>query len=201
MTDSWRFYRFDYARYLALRPALRSATTPAAFAALSDSLETDRITDAVQNDEITAQEARHGWLIAACCVGTPLEIGSGLARIVANLGRRRGAEDAAETLAELAAGGKNLEAWLLPSFGLVGFLTPEETQKLAADYALAAKSFRPRSVKKKRRVRRGGLLGFLRNFLRRLFASGLQTDELASVLGELLEEAAQDHAGIAVVSG
>ena len=200
MPDSWRFYRFDYAQYLELRPALRSATTPAAFAALADSPETDAITEAVESGEITIEAARHGWLIAVCCVGEGLLLEGGFPRLVAALGRRRGAEDAAERLAELAAGGKNLEAWLQPSFGLTGFLTPQETAALATDYARLTASGRLRSGKK-RKTRRGGLVGFVRNFFRRLLDAGLPAEELAPLIGELLTEAARKGEGVAVVSG
>lgn len=200
MAETWRFYRFDYTQYLEIRPALRSVTTPAALAALSDSEVTDVIADAAQNGEITVQEARHDWLIAACCIGPPLTLDSAFTRFVAALGRRRGAEEAAETLTELAAGGKNIEAWLMPSFGLIGFLTPTETEKLAVNCAALSKLGRLRSGKK-RKVRRGGLFGFVRNFLRRLFDAGPQTDELLPLINALLNEAARNGEGVAVANG
>ena len=56
MEVRWRFYRFDYARYLELRPALRSATTPDAFAALADSPETQAIADALLENAIGLTE-------------------------------------------------------------------------------------------------------------------------------------------------
>ena len=206
MADSWRFYRFDYAQYLELCPALRSVNTPAEFAALVDSADVenlaaaDAIASAALNGEITIQEARHHWIMATCCAGQPLEAEGNFARLVAALGRRRGMEDAAETLAELAAGGKNLDSWLLPSFGLLGFLTPQETEKLAAECDRIPKSARLRSGKK-RRGRRGGLFGFVRNFLRRLLNVNPQTDELLPLIHALLNEAAENGEGIAVVSG
>ena len=200
MREAGRFYRFDYGRYLALRPALRSATTAEALAAIADDAETQAIAEAAQREEITLDEARHGWILATCCIGEGLPFDGAFARFVSVLGRKRGAEDAAETLCELAAGGKNMEGWLLPSYGLMGLLTPQETSALALAYAPLAKAGRLRTGKI-RTARRGGLFGFVKTFFRRLFDSSPQMEEMVPLVAELLDEAARNGEGIAAVQG
>jgi hypothetical protein len=198
MEVRWRFYRFDYARYLELRPALRSATTPVAFAALADGPETQAIVDALLENAISLTEARQTFVQVACCPGDPLPLDKGFPRLVGALARKRGAEDAAELLAEMAAGGKNLEAWLLPATDLIGFLTPEETARLHQSYAVLSRG--GLRMGQARRVRRGGLLGGMTGFLRNLFDRGLQTQEMLPLLGSLIEEAVENGEGIAVIA-
>jgi hypothetical protein len=197
MEVRWRFYRFAYMRYLELRPALRSATTPDAFAALADSPETQAIVDALLENAISLTEARQAFVQATCCPGDALPLDSGFPRFVGALARKRGAEDAAELLTEMAAGGKNLEAWLLPAAGLIGFLTPEETMRLYQSYAVLS---RGSLAGQARRVRRGGLLGGMTGFLRILFDRGPQMQEMLPLLGSLIEEAVENGEGIAVIA-
>jgi hypothetical protein len=198
MEVRWRFYRFDYRRYLELRPALRAATTPEAFAALADSPETQAIVDALLEDAISLAEARQAFVQAACCPGDPLPLDSGFPRFVGALARRRGAEEAAELLTEMAAGGKNLEAWLLPAAGLIGFLTPEETARLYRSYAVLSR--RGLGMGQAGRARRGGLLGGVTGFLRSLFDRGPQMQEMLPLLGSLIEEAVENGEGLAAVA-
>ena len=196
MSGGWHFYRFDYARYLALRPALRSASTPEAFAAIADTPETQAIVALLENEEISREEARHAWLQAVCCPGDAVPLDKGFPRFVAALGRRRGAEDAAQVLCDLAAGGKNIEAWLLPSYGLVGLLTPDETAALA-DYCRPLRGRRGVGSGKKRR-RHGGLIGAVSAFFRSLFDRSPQAEEMLPLLLEWVDEAVQRGEGIAV---
>jgi hypothetical protein len=194
----WRLYRFDYTRYLELRPSLRSATTPAAFAAIADSPETCAIADALFEDEITLTDARRAFIETACCVGEPLVLDRNFARFVSAIGHRRGAEDAAELLSELLAGSKNLEPWMLPAVGLIGFLTPQETTLLSRSYAVVAR--RGRLGRRGKRRRRGGLLGVCVGFLRRLFDRDLPDDEMLLLLGDQIAEAEERGEGLAVVA-
>ena len=196
MSGGWHFYRFDFARYLQLRPALRSASTPEAFAAIADAPETQSLAALLESEEISREEARHAWLRAVCCLGDALLLDTGFPRFVAALGRRRGAEDAAQILCDLAAGGKNIEAWLLPSYGLVGLLTPDETAALAAHCRPLRGKMGMRVGKRRRR--RGGLLGALSAFFRSLFDRSPRTEEMMPLLLELIDNAAERGEGIAV---
>src|SRR4051812_32303171 len=110
MEDCWQFYRFDYIRYQTLRPALRSATTPAAFAVLAEDPETEAITNALMDGTISLHEARSAFVQAVCCLGDPLNLDSGLPRSITALARWRETEDAADILAELLTSRKNMEA-------------------------------------------------------------------------------------------
>jgi hypothetical protein len=201
MEAGWYFYRFDYGRYLALRPALRSATTPAAFGALAVGQETEELATALLADEITLPEARNAFIQAVCCVGDPLNLDAGLSRFVTALGRRSGSEDAAELLGEMLTGGRNMEAWLLPASGLAGFLTPEETQALLLSYrARPSRGRLRRTTGQGKRRRRGGLVGVCVGFVSRLLDRGPQWDDMYHLLGNLIEEAARHGEGIAVVA-
>ncbi|HZO91374.1 MAG TPA: hypothetical protein VFB38_23830 [Chthonomonadaceae bacterium] len=201
MAVCWYFYRFDYARYLALRPALRSATQPAAFAAIAEGAETEAIVTSLEEGTLTLSEARNAFVQAVCCLGDPLILERGLPRFVAALRRRRGAEDAAELLGELLTGGKNMETWLLPASGLIGFLTPEETQMLRNYYATVPRRGSLRwGTARRRGVRRGGLVGACVGFVARLFDRGPQLEEMLPLLGDLIEEAANASEGLAVVA-
>ncbi len=204
MEVGWYFYRFDYARYLELRPALRSSTTPAAFAALAEDPETAALAEALHEETITVSEARKAFVQAACCLGDPLQLESGLPRFITALARRPGKEDAAELLGEMLAGGKHLEDWLLPATGLSGFLTPDETHALQQSYRALPPRRRPKrqadSPTKRRSRRRGGLVGLCVGFVARLFDRGPQPDDIYHLLGELIDEAARNGEGLAVVA-
>lgn len=199
MSVCWQFYRFDHVRYLELRPSLRSATTPAAFAAIADTPETCALADALLDDEITLAEARRAFVETVCCLGDPLLLDAHFARFVSDLGRVRGAEEAAELLGELLAGNKHLEPWLRPAHGFSGFLTPDETTRLAHAYVVVAKRGRVGSRGKRRR-RRGGLLGACVDFARRLLDRRPLDDEILRLLGELITEAQQNGEGVAVLT-
>lgn len=202
MGGCWYFYRFDYARYTEMRPTLRAATSPTTFATLAVGAETQAIVDALMEGEMSLLSARQAFVQAVCCLGEPLLFDRGLPRFVAVLARRRGAEDAAELLGEMLAGGKNLEPWLMPPAGLLGFLKPEETLELQRSYATLSRKGRLGVAKgaQPRRRRRGGLIGRLLGFGRRLFNSDPEADEMLLPLAELIAEAVTNGEGIAVVA-
>ena len=203
MTVSWKFYRFDYGRYLELRPELRTAEDPAEFAALSETDVTDAVVDALTNDlgEIEPEYARNVFVQTLCCVGEPLPLDPGLLRIVARLAHTRGTEDLGEQLEALLGGSVNLEPWLMPTrnlpMALLGFLTPQETQTL---HGTCAEVFRTGGKSRKRR-RRGGLINRAGEFVRQLLALELKPEESLALLGELIAEAAERNEGIAVTPG
>ena len=74
MQARWNVYCFDYARYLELRPRLRSAATADAFAVLAEGPEGEAIAQAVLEQTLTPEEARNALVIALCCVGDPLPL-------------------------------------------------------------------------------------------------------------------------------
>jgi len=197
MRVQWRFTRFDYERYLEMRPILRAATTPEEFAPLITSPEEEAVVDALNDNEISPVEARQAFVELACCLGEPLPFEGGFLHLLTVLARRRGAEDAAELLTEMLAGGKNLEPWLLPAPGLVGLLTPNETALLQTAFAAMGRNA-PLSGRGRRR-RRGGLLARCGRFLRRLLDRGPGTDEMYRLLFDLVDEAARNGEGLAVI--
>jgi hypothetical protein len=202
MTACWYFHRFDYERYLALRPTLRAAVVPAAFEPLADTLETRTIVEALENSEISLLAAKQAFVQELCCRGEAIPFHKGFPSFVAALGRSQEIEEGTELLSRMLAGGKNLEAWLQPAAGLNGFLTPEETVTLQKSCALLLRGGRLHvpGRKRRKRIRRGGLLGLLRGFLRRLFDREPPPEEILALLGELVEEAVRRGEGIAVVA-
>jgi hypothetical protein len=200
MSASWKFYRFDYSRYLEIRPELRSAQDPDAFLALSDNPLTEATVAALHAEEIEPRSARNVVVQTLCCLGEPLPLDPGLLRIVAQLAHTRGTEDLGEQLESLLGGGVNLEAWLVPVSALpntlLGFLTPEQTEALHRDYGNV---FRTGGKSRKRR-RKGGLVGKVGAFLRQLLVLELRPEESLALLGELIAEAVDRAEGIAVTS-
>jgi hypothetical protein len=202
MQARWNVYCFDYARYLELRPRLRSAVAADAFASLLEGPEGKAIEQAVSEQTLTPEEARNALVTALCCVGDPLPLDAKFPRFLAALARRNGAEDAAEALGALVSGGKPVEAWLNAPDGIIGWLTPDETQALYRSYSPLT-GRRVRSMARVgrasgRRIRRGGLVGVIVSFVRHLFNSGPQPDDLLRLLGHLLKDAQEQGYGLAV---
>ena len=201
MSVSWNFYRFDYDRYLELRPGLRTAQEPDEFMALSANALTATIVDALSSEDLAPASACNAFVQALCCSGEPLQLDLGLLRIVARLAHARGTEDLGEQLEALLGGGTNIEPWLLPNnvalpTTLLGFLTPQQTETLHATYGDV---FRTGGKSRKRR-RRGGLVGKAGAFLRQLFVMELKPEESLGLLGELIEDAVERKQGIAVTT-
>lgn len=199
MAVCWQLYRFDYSVFVQLRPALRTAATPAAFAALADSEETEAIVEAMLEDEIDVAEARQAFLLATCCGGEAISFHNSFPRLITSLRRERKAEAGLELLSEALAGGKNMESWLQPPIALIGFLTPRETLTLYEAYNLLTGSAR-QPGQGRRRIRRGGLLKAILAFFSRLFDREPPPEEVFRLLGDMLEEAIQRDEGIAVVA-
>jgi len=200
MSASWKLYRFDYSRYLELRPELRIAHEPDAFMALNENPLTETIIDALNAEEIEPESARNAFVQTLCCLGEPLPLDPGLLRIVARLAHTRGTEDLGEQLEALLGGGVNIEPWMIPAatlpIALLGFLTPEQTQAMHRDYGDV---FRTGGKSRKRR-RRGGLVGKVGAFLRQLLVLELRPEESLGLLGELIADAAERKHGIAVTT-
>lgn len=196
MSVSWQFYRFDYSRYLELRPLLRAAELPEEFLPLSENAVTEALIEALNYGEIDAVSARNAFVQTLCCLGQPLPLDPGLLKIVSQLAHTRGTEDLGEQLEALLGGGLNLEPWLTPASVLLGFLTPEQTQLLHVTYNPV---FRTGGKGRKRR-RRGGLVGKVGAFLRQLLALELKPEESLALLGGLIADASEQNEGIAVVT-
>jgi len=200
MSASWKFYRFDYDAYLALRPALRAARDPDDFRTLNKNRLTEAIVEALDADEIEPEAARNAFVQALCFLGDPLPLDPGLLRIVARLSHARGTEDLGEQLEALLGGGVNVEAWLVPvntlPIALQSFLTPEQTRALHTNYGDVFRT----GVKGRKKRRRGGLVGKVGAFLRQLLVLELKPDESLALLGELIAAAAARNEGVAVTN-
>ena len=133
---TWNLYRFDYHRYIEVRPRLRAAKDPAQFATLAHQPDTEAIVEALIEGDINAVGARQAFLIAYCCVGEPLPCPANFPRILRRLRRDIRAEAGIELLADALAGARNLDAWLQPRAQLAGFLTPAETETVLEAYRL-----------------------------------------------------------------
>src|SRR5579862_3061108 len=200
MHVQWALYRFDHARFLALRPQLRAAATSADLARLACTAETCAVAEAFEEGEITVGEARSMIVQALCFDGAPLPVDAGLLRLVAALQRIAALEDSGELLNAMLSGGHHIEPWLRPAAGLVGFLTPEEVYQIHTTW-LAAE---PRALKRAQSAgaprRRGGLLRPLIQLLQHLRASGPPPGDLFRLLNELLADAVGSNEGIAALS-
>src|ERR1041385_7903025 len=104
MTACWYFHRFDYTRYLALRPKLRAAVAPAAFESLADSLEIETIVEALENRELSLLEAKQACVQELCCRGEPIPFQKGFPSFIASLSRSREVEEGTELLSQMLAG-------------------------------------------------------------------------------------------------
>lgn len=200
MNPVWNLYRFDHYRFVQVRPQLRSAADPAAFAALAEGPETDAIVEALIEGDVDIAGARQDVLIALCCVGEPLPCPKRFPRILQRMRHDVRTEEGTEMLTDAIAGARNLDTWLRPPGKLAGFLTPDETSAVYQAYWTADSRGRPPHRKTDRPMRRGGLLSAIATFFRRLFDRGLATDEVYRLLGELLEEAVANGQGIAVIT-
>ncbi|HLJ57587.1 MAG TPA: hypothetical protein VKT77_21300 [Chthonomonadaceae bacterium] len=196
MDAYWNLYRFDYSRFVMLLPSVRSALDPTAFASLSDSQETDAIVEALVEGDIEVVPARHDLVISLCCIGEPLPCPRQFLKILQKMRSNPRSEAGMDILADAFAAGRNLEAALRPPGRLAGLLTPAETADVYASYWKGGARGLPQ---RRPRIRRGGLVGAIGGFFRRLFDRGLAEDELRRLLGDLLEEAVENGEGMAVV--
>ena len=183
----WSFYRFDYARYVELRPALRTAETHDDFHALPVSKETDYLLDQLQSQEISAEEARAGFVLSLCCTGEPLSVDRSFVRCVAALAAYEDSEEGRELLSALLSGGKNMEPWMLPSGTFSGFLTPQETVILYTACVPPAKRRKRAGTRPKRRRRPvGGAIGACLRFFRLLLDRGPLIEEMQELLAQII---------------
>jgi hypothetical protein len=220
MDVAWYCYRFDYDRFLRLRPMLRAAATPAALAALTQGFETDfrlqargdangdamnvdtmveAIVDSLDEGDATLSEARAALVCHLCCRGEPLPFDNGLPRAIAGLQRASGMEEAGELLSAMLTGGRNMEPWMIPSAGLAGFLTPQEASALYVSLvAWRAQAYSRRHTRAGRPV--GGLFAAGARLMRHLLNLGPLPEETLRLVGQLLHEAASQQEGIAAVA-
>lgn len=201
MRTCWNLYRFDYARYLEMRPHLRPACLPEEFLAFLPGPEGEALAVAVDEERLALEAARNAVVQWLCCVADPLPIDSGFPRFLALMARHRGGEEAGELLSDLVSGGRGTEEWLHDPGGMMGLLTPEETQVLyVACGVLLGKS--GTSAARRRTSRRGpprgGLLNVCARFLRNIFLSTPRHEDLLFLLEAYLKSAVVNGQGLAV---
>ena len=200
MAVVWKLYRFNHARFLQIRPRLRSALLATEFAALADGPDLDAVVEALNEGETDAFSARHDVIIAVCCSGDPLPCSACFPKVLQSMRRTMRAEEGTELLADAIAGGRNLESWLQPGGKLAGYLTSEEVEAVRDAYKKVKTSNHALRSKSGSRVRRGGVIWAIATFFRRLFDRGLAQDELYGLLGEFLDEVVAEKQGIAVIN-
>src|ERR1051326_8275118 len=115
MKVRWSLYRFDYGRYVQMRPVLRGADYPQQFQTLSLVKETDFLLEELRMQRIDLADARAGFVFTLCCKGEPLNVDRNFARCVATLPAYEEREEGRELLSSLLAGGRNMEPWMLPT--------------------------------------------------------------------------------------
>jgi hypothetical protein len=197
MPAAWLLTRFDYALFVEMRPAIRAAHSPSVFARLAMNAETEAIAAAIEDGTLPIEVARPAFIVAACSVGEPLIFENGLHRLVTEISRRPGGADAGEILNSLFAGGDNMEPWLEPGSGLLGYLRPEEVERLYGEYLRAVPTTR-RGLRAISRRRRGAVYSFAR-LLARLMDRSPTWHEMLLPLGNFIADAARQGFAIAVV--
>ena len=149
--------------------------------------------------DLTPEEARAEFVQALCCVGAPIPFNTGLVRLVAAMQREYDLDASAEILNAMLSGSHNIEPWLQPGSGLVGFLTPGEVYSIHTAWVAADLRALRRVRLAGRRRRRGGVLGPVLRLLQHLRAGGPQPDETFRLLFSLLEDAVGSADGIAAM--
>ncbi len=205
MQTCWNLYRFDYVRYLEMRPHLRPACLPDEFLAFLPGPEGEALAVAVDEERLALEAARNAVVQWLCCGADPLPIDMGFPRFLTLMARRRGGYEAGELLSELVSGGRGTESWLHDPGGITGFLTPEETQVLYVATCIllgkGGKSGRTSTRQRKNSPRtrpRNGLIGMFARFLRNIFLSTPRHEDLLFLLEAYLKSAVVNGQGLAV---
>ena len=193
MASTWLITRFDYRRYVSIRPLVRPARDAAAFHKAAFDSSTEAIARSVEEGALSPADARAAFVQSACCVGQPLTFDGGLPRLVIELGRMDGGDQASEILESVVAGAHNLENWLGAGSGLLGFLKPDEVRLLNDAFALCP------SVSNAAFRTGGGVLSHLLGFTRRMVDKRPEWHEMLVPLSEFITDAVQREDGIAVL--
>lgn len=201
--SGWYFSRFDYLTFLDLREKLQHGAAPELLRELASNAESREIVQAVTEDGLPIAEACTGFVQAVCCVGDTLYLDRGLARFTALLARQPGAEEAADLLAALALGRKNVEPWFATPTGTMGFLNPEEAAILGQALFPLVRQGALRvgfGGYDRQHPRQPGMRVALSSILRHLFHVRPREDEMLRMLGDLLREANRRGEGIAAIA-
>ena len=114
-----------------------------------------------------------------CCSGSHVAvIESGMPAVIKYVAKMKDSEDVEMVMAELVAGGKNIEKWFKTEAGLVGLLTVSETRMLA-DFLLSRMAEEPPKEK--------SLLGAVGSFLSRTDVRRSDLEDLVEILGIAVE--------------
>ena len=194
----WYFYAFDYGKYIDLSKLLANARSPGYFSAISNDDETKAICKKLQDGMLSYPQARQHFVQKVCCLEEPAVFDSSLLRVLGRFTKQRDAFEISTILSELMGGKKNLENWMLPAKGIVGFLTPDEVHYLYELYAPRIKTGELTLYSTK--SRQGGFLSACLEFIRRLFDRSMREEDVVELLGEAIHEAHRNNHGLAVIS-
>lgn len=199
LPDHFLLCRFDYARYVELRPKLRVAVLPAHFEAFCTTPELQESLLALEEELIAPELLRQEIVRAECCRDEPLQLDTAFPRFVRELAQRSKTSDAAILLSELLAGQRHLESWLCAEGGMLGILMPDDVISLEVNLlALVHRGYMGSRTGRKRR--RGGLMGRVGSFLRGLFALSPSEEELLFLLDDLLHNATHNGEGLVLIA-
>ncbi len=187
MTGRWSLHLFDWEKYDRLAPLLREAVATDLFSDIGDE-EADSLLEDISEDA-APEEICNALIMELCVAAESATFDSGLPEIILWLRRQRSAEDAADTLAALISGGRNIEPWLACDEGLVGLLTREETQDVGQALDSFYNSCKP--AEKSPTLFAGAMT--------RLFSTTNPADENIQDLLEIVREASERGSGLAAI--
>lgn len=193
MQVRWRVYRFNYNKYIEIRPTLRAAPQAADLESLSESPELDSLVVRIADGKTSPANAIQTFVISLCCCGAPVYLDRRFVRTVKSLSNSQSTRQIGETLHSIVRGSANIEPWLASAAGgpLQGFLTTEQTAELHS-------LFRPHM--ERLRLHDQGLVHGLRHILRLLLNHDFDRVSTLRSIAEQLATAQENGEGIAVVS-
>src|SRR2546421_7790287 len=131
MPARWSFFAFDWGRFRDLKPKLRTAAETGDFGRL-DVPEAAGALSGFHGGS-TPEEVANALVTELCGTGEALFFEAGVPELIHRLRRQPHGEEVTEILGSLVSGEPNMEEWFRLESGLVGILSPEETQRLSRE--------------------------------------------------------------------
>lgn len=176
---------FDWLRFREMEPILKAAGESGDFLPIEDE-EAVAFLETLEGG--AAPEAVCNALVAElCATGEEVAFETGLPELILWLRKQRNGDEPAEWLGTLLGAAPNVADWFACDAGVVGLLTPEETQCAAAAFAAFRTHYRPPAPPR-------GLSALTRRFLP-VDPAHAQLEDLMA----LVEEAARREAGLAAL--